>query len=48
MIINIKKLCCKKCGHKWMPRQEDVRMCPKCKSVRWDREQSKKLFKKII
>jgi len=29
-------LTCKRCGHQWRPRQVDVRMCPKCKSVRWD------------
>jgi uncharacterized OB-fold protein len=29
-------LSCKKCGHKWVPRQEDVRQCPKCKTAKWD------------
>jgi predicted Zn-ribbon and HTH transcriptional regulator len=28
---------CQKCGHKWFPRVKDVRICPKCKSVRWDK-----------
>jgi len=37
MKIKIKELDCKQCGHKWIPRSGDVRMCPKCKSVNWDR-----------
>lgn len=27
---------CKRCGYKWIPKKEDVRMCPRCKSVRFD------------
>lgn len=27
---------CKRCPHKWIPRITPVRMCPKCKSLRWD------------
>lgn len=29
---------CLKCGHVWLPRvaTEKPRICPKCKSVRWD------------
>ena len=38
MKIRIRKLECRKCGHKWTPRRDDVRQCPKCKSVRWDKE----------
>jgi predicted Zn-ribbon and HTH transcriptional regulator len=29
-------LTCKRCGHEWMPRMKDVRICPKCKTARWD------------
>jgi len=36
MIIKILKLNCKRCGHKWIPKKEDVRTCPKCKSAWWD------------
>ena len=36
--MKIPKLACKRCGHDWVPRQADVRMCPRCKSVRWDQE----------
>jgi len=38
MIIKQEKLECKRCGHKWIPRAEDVRICPKCKSAWWDKE----------
>ena len=32
------KLTCKRCGNSWYPRLniEDVRICPFCKSARWD------------
>ncbi len=36
MKTKVKKLTCQRCGHPWYPRQDDVRMCPKCKSVRFD------------
>ena len=36
-LIEVTKLHCEKCGHDWVPRQEDVRICPKCKSARFDR-----------
>lgn len=38
MKINIQELECKRCNHKWHPRQVDIRICPKCKSPYWDRE----------
>lgn len=28
---------CLNCGHEWLPRVPDPRICPKCGSVRWDR-----------
>lgn len=34
--IKITYLDCKRCGHKWPPKKEDVRLCPKCKSPYWD------------
>ena len=29
---------CERCGHIWLPRKTnyDVRICPRCKSARWD------------
>ena len=26
---------CKRCGHIWTPRVALVRICPRCKSLRW-------------
>lgn len=42
MKTKIKKLNCLRCGHKWIPRKEDVRMCPKCKSPYFDQKKAKK------
>lgn len=36
MGVDLPTLKCKRCGYEWIPRHPDVRMCPKCKSVRWD------------
>lgn len=36
--MNLKKLKCNRCGHEWVPRVEDVRVCPKCRSLRWDKD----------
>ncbi len=41
MQVNIVKLVCSKCGHKWVPRITDPRICPKCKSYRWDVSEEK-------
>lgn len=38
MKINIIKLQCNRCGHEWVPTQEEIRVCPKCKSPYWDKE----------
>ena len=38
MIIKLHKLRCERCGHKWIPRKEEVRICPKCKSPYWNRK----------
>jgi uncharacterized protein len=35
-IISIPSLKCLRCGYVWRPRQPEVRLCPRCKSVRWD------------
>ena len=43
MKINLpQKLECKRCGHKWIPRVAEVRICAKCKSPYWDKEKKKK------
>jgi len=36
MKIKIKKINCLRCGHRWIPRKTDVRMCPKCKTPYFD------------
>lgn len=35
MRIVLFKLVCERCGHKWVPTQEEITMCPKCKSKHW-------------
>lgn len=30
------KIECMRCGHSWIPRKNDVRICPKCKSIYFD------------
>jgi len=39
--IKILKLKCKRCNHKWVPKQEIILVCPKCKSPYWDKEKIK-------
>lgn len=34
--VKVHRLTCQRCRHEWVPRGEDVRQCPKCKSARWD------------
>lgn len=36
MKIKIKKIECLKCGHLWIPRKTEIRMCPKCKTPYFD------------
>jgi len=38
MKIKIIKLECKRCGHIWVPKKEEIRICPRCKSPYWDRK----------
>lgn len=28
---------CLRCGHKWIPRKPEVRCCPRCHSIYFDR-----------
>lgn len=40
---------CSQCGHAWLPRGEErPLLCPKCKSLRWDRTTPAKNKKKAI
>ncbi len=42
MKVTVNKLNCKRCGWEWIPRKEDVRVCPKCKSPYFDTERKPK------
>lgn len=42
MQIQLVTLKCERCGHKWHPVKSDVRICPKCKSARWDQKKELK------
>ena len=42
MNIKISYLVCTRCGHKWVPRKPEVRICPACKSPYWDRKKKTK------
>lgn len=33
----MEKTQCKRCMHFWIPRVEDIKECPKCKSRVWDK-----------
>jgi Zn finger protein HypA/HybF involved in hydrogenase expression len=37
-----KKLKCKRCGHQWQPRKENVIHCPHCCSPYWCRDRTRK------
>lgn len=34
--VKVTKIKCERCGFTWQPRIKDVRICPKCKSARFD------------
>jgi len=34
--IALPRLHCRRCDYRWVPRLQDVRICPACKSARWD------------
>lgn len=40
MEIEIKEMQCRRCNHKWIPRKTEVRMCPKCRTVWFDKEKN--------
>lgn len=39
--FRVSKLKCNQCGHEWVPRIKDPRMCAKCHSVQWDKKPEK-------
>ncbi len=36
IIDSVPSLNCLRCGHTWIPRQPNVRVCPNCTSAYWD------------
>ena len=36
MKVQLLILLCKKCGHKWTPRNGEIKICPKCKTKYWN------------
>lgn len=43
---DLKEFKCLRCGHGWLPRQREVRICPKCKSAWWDKPKQTKAKKR--
>ena len=41
MKIQLNYLECRKCGHEWIPRTENVVVCPKCHSYKWKAQEIK-------
>jgi predicted Zn-ribbon and HTH transcriptional regulator len=35
-MITVQGLECLRCGHQWVPKIKDVRICARCKSARFD------------
>ena len=45
MKVKLNKIECKRCGYKWLPRKEDIRQCPKCKTAYWEKvKENKNVF----
>ena len=36
MQVKLNKIKCQRCNYQWIPRKEDIRQCPKCKSAYWE------------
>lgn len=46
MEIELTALKCKRCGYEWMPRKQNVRQCPKCKTTYWNKERKRERYDK--
>lgn len=46
MKVPVIELVCKRCGHRWIPRKDEIRICPKCKSAYWDIDKKNNTLKK--
>jgi predicted Zn-ribbon and HTH transcriptional regulator len=46
--ITLRGYQCERCGHKWVPREEErPRVCPKCKSAYWDTARKQDMAKRL-
>jgi Zn finger protein HypA/HybF involved in hydrogenase expression len=34
--ISLPRLHCRRCEHRWIPKQTTITMCPQCKSTLWE------------
>ncbi len=39
--LTVTQVTCLRCGHTWLPRSNDVRQCPGCKSALWNKPKVK-------
>lgn len=38
MVLTVRQLDCKRCGHRWIPnRPVKPKVCPKCKNPNWNK-----------
>lgn len=38
MKVKIPTETCRKCGYEWIPRKENIKVCPRCKSRDWNKK----------
>ena len=46
--IIIQKCKCLRCNSEWIPRKEEIKFCPKCKSPYWDMERKPLSFEEAM
>lgn len=47
-LVKIPELCCKQCGHTWNPLKPTPKVCPKCKSYKWNVDKPKSTIKHVM
>ena len=40
--VKLQQVQCKRCGHVWTPREEEVYTCAKCRSPYWNKDRKVK------
>ncbi|MBI4244995.1 MAG: nucleotidyltransferase family protein [Planctomycetes bacterium] len=48
MQVIVARLDCERCGHSWVPRRSEVRLCPSCKSAWFDKPFRKKTGRIVL